>query len=182
MEHTHPDIASILIDEQQIQKIVKRVGAEITRDYEGESIAVVCILTGAFVFASDLIRRIDLDCTIDFMSVSSYGSGTTSSGVVKVLHDLQHDIAGKHVIIVEDILDTGCTLACVAEMLKDRGAASVDIATFAIKDLPDVERPITARYIGTHVPNEFVVGYGLDYAERYRDLPYVGILKPEVYA
>ena len=182
MEHNHPDIESVLIDERQIQKIVERVGAEITRDYAGGSIAVVCILTGAFIFASDLMRHIDIPCTIDFMSVSSYGNDTKSSGVVKILHDLNHDIAGKHVIVVEDILDTGCTLSQIVEMLKGRGAASVEIATFAIKDLPDVERPVTACYIGTHVPNEFIVGYGLDYAERYRNLPYVGILKPEAYA
>ena len=182
MEHNHPDIESVLVDERQIQETVERVGAEITRDYAGESIVLVCILNGAFIFASDLMRHIDLPCSIDFMSVSSYGNDTKSSGVVKVLQDLRQDVAGRHVVIVEDILDTGCTLSHVVEMLKGRGAASVEIATFAIKDLPDVERPVTARYIGVHVPNEFVVGYGLDYAERYRNLPYVGILKPEVYA
>lgn len=181
MAYDHPDIERVLIDEQEIQEIAKRIGAEISRDYAGETVVVVCILKGAFVFMSDLVRHIDVPCVIDVMAVSSYGNSTKSSGVVTVVQDLTEDIAGRHVIIAEDILDTGLTLSHVVKLFEERGAASVDVAAFAVKDL-DIERPITPRYIGTHVPDVFIVGYGLDYAERYRNLPYVGILKPEVYA
>jgi hypoxanthine phosphoribosyltransferase len=167
---------------EQIAADVKQVGKQISRDYEGKEPLFVVVLNGAFVFAADLIRAVgDLRCEQTFIRVSSY-FGMATTGKLEFIVPLQQVVENRDVIIVEDILDTGCTLSHVSEMLKRRGAASVEIATFAIKDLPDVERPVSARYIGTHVPNEFVVGYGLDYAERYRNLPYVGILKPEVYA
>jgi hypoxanthine phosphoribosyltransferase len=175
------DIERVLITEEELREKVSAMGAQISRDFEGKDPLFVGVLKGCFIFMADLLRCVDIHCSMDFMAVSSY-SGVKSTGTVRINKDLSEDIAGRHIIIVEDILDTGCTLSHVSEMLKRRGAASVEIATFAIKDLPDVERPVSARYIGTYVPNEFVVGYGLDYAERYRNLPYVGILKPEVYA
>ena len=182
MASIHPDIKSILISENEIEGIVERLGAQITRDYKGKSVLVVCILKGAFVFMSDLVRRIDLPCKIEFMTVSSYGASTMSSGMVNIVQDVRTNIKDKHVIIAEDILDTGLTLSKVVEVFKQRKPASVEIVAFAVKDLPGVTHHIEPKYVGTHVPNEFIVGYGLDYAEEYRNLPYIGVLKPSVYA
>lgn len=182
MANIHPDIKSILISQQEIENIVESLGARITRDYTGKSVLVVCILKGAFVFMSDLVRKIELPCTCEFMTVSSYGASTMSSGMVNIVQDVRTNIKGKHVIIAEDILDTGLTLSKVVAMLKERNPASIEVAAFAVKDLPGVTHHIEPKYVGTHVPNEFIVGYGLDYADQYRNLPYIGVLKPSVYA
>jgi len=178
----HPDVEKILISEEDIKQIVDRLGAEISRDYEGKNPLLICVLRGAFVFTADLMRAITVPCSVDFMAVSSYGSGTKSSGVVRIVKDLDTNIEGRHVLIVEDILDSGLTLSHLKGLLEHRNAASVRIAAFTIKDIEGHTPAVTPDYVGTHVPNEFIVGYGLDYAERYRNLPYIGILKPEVYS
>lgn len=178
----HPDIESILISEDEIKQVVERLGAEISRDYIDKNPLVVSVLRGAFVFTADLLRAITVPCAVDFMAVSSYGDGVKSSGVVRIVKDLDTNIEGRHVIIAEDILDSGLTLSYLAGLLKGRGAASIRIVAFSVKDIPGHVPAIMPNYVGTHVPDAFIVGYGLDYAERYRNLPYVGILKPEVYS
>ena len=182
MSQIHPDISSILLSEDDIHEIVARLGAQITADYADKDPLVVAVLRGAVVFVADLIRAIDCPMEVDFMAVSSYGNDVKSSGVVRIMKDLNTNIEGRHVIIVEDILDSGLTLGYLKEMLEQRGPASVEIAAFTIKDIDGYEAPLKPRYVGCHIPNEFIVGYGLDYAEHYRNLPYVGILKPEVYS
>ena len=177
----HQDIQKVLISEDEIKEIVTRLGAEISRDYADKNPLVVAVLRGAFIFTADLMRAISVPCAVDFMAVSSYGSGVKSSGVVRIVKDLDTKIEGRHVIIAEDILDSGLTLSYLVDLLKGRDAASVRIASFAVKDIEGHTPAIQADYVGTHVPNEFIVGYGLDYAEKYRNLPYVGVLKPEVY-
>ena len=171
----------LLITRDQIAVRVKEMGAEITRDFEGKDLTVICILKGAVVFFVDLIREIDLPMTMDFMAISSYGSATKSSGVVQITRDLQRDISGRNIIIVEDILDSGNTLAFLKNYLMTKGAASITIATLLDKPARR-EKPIKADYVGFVVPDEFVVGYGLDYAQQYRNMPYIGVLKPEVYS
>ena len=178
----HEDVEKILISEEEITKIVARLGAEISADYVGKDPLVVTVLRGAFVFTADLVRAIDVPCTVDFMAVSSYGNGTKSSGVVRIVKDLDTKIEGRHVIIAEDILDSGLTLSYLVKLLEGRHAASISIAAFAVKDIEGHTPAIQPDYVGTHVPDEFIVGYGLDYAEHYRNLPYVGVLKPEVYS
>ena len=179
---TYADLKDeLLITRDQIAVRVKEMGAEITRDFEGKDLTVICILKGAVVFFVDLIREIDLPMTMDFMAISSYGSATKSSGVVQITRDLQRDISGRDIIIVEDILDSGNTLYFLTEYLKTKGAASVTIATLLDKPASR-EKPITADYAGFEVPDEFVVGYGLDYCQQYRNMPYIGVLKPEVYS
>lgn len=174
------DVEKILLNEEQIAKICKDLGEQITKDYEGKNLLVVGILKGSVLFFSDVIRNIDLDLAIDFMVVSSYGAGSTTSGMVQILKDITTDISNKNVLIVEDIVDTGVTLYNVKNVLLERGAESVKICTFL--DKPSRRKAnITADYIGCEVPDEFVVGYGLDYAEKYRNLPYLGVLKREVY-
>lgn len=174
------DVEKILLNEEQIAKICKDLGEQITKDYEGKNLLVVGILKGSVLFFSDVIRNIDLDLAIDFMVVSSYGAGSTTSGMVQILKDITTDISDKNVLIVEDIVDTGVTLYNVKNVLLERGAESVKICTFL--DKPSRRKAdITADYIGCEVPDEFVVGYGLDYAEKYRNLPYLGVLKREVY-
>ena len=181
MAELHPDIEEILLDEQDIKDIVKKVGSEITRDYADKNPLVIAVLRGAVVFMADIMRAIECPLSIDFMAVSSYGDGVKSSGVVRIVKDLDTKIEGRHVIIVEDVLDSGLTLSYLVRMLKSRNPASIEIAAFLVKDIEGKRPAIDPRYVGTHVPNKFVVGYGLDYAERYRNLPFVGVLKPSVY-
>lgn len=181
MAELHPDIEEILLDEQDIKDIVKKVGAEITRDYADKIPLVIAVLRGAVVFMADIMRAIECPLSIDFMAVSSYGDGVKSSGVVRIVKDLDTKIEGRHVIIVEDVLDSGLTLSYLVRMLQSRNPASIEIAAFLVKDIEGKRPAIDPRYVGTHVPDKFVVGYGLDYAERYRNLPFVGVLKPCVY-
>ena len=181
MAELHPDIQEILLDEQDIKDIVKKVGAEITRDYADKNPLVIAVLRGAVVFMADIMRAIECPLSIDFMAVSSYGDGVKSSGVVRIVKDLDTKIEGRHVIIVEDVLDSGLTLSYLVRMLKSRNPASIEIAAFLVKDIEGKRPAIDPRYVGTHVPDKFVVGYGLDYAERYRNLPFVGVLNPCVY-
>ena len=174
------DIDRILISEEELKSKVAELGAQITRDYAGKKPLLVSVLKGAAVFMTDLMRSIELPLSIDFMCVSSYGKGTTSRGSAKILKDLDVDIADKDLLIVEDILDSGITLSYVMEMLRQRHPASIRLC--AMLDKPDRrQRPVKLDYLGFTIPDEFVVGYGLDYAETYRNLPYVGILKREVY-
>ncbi len=175
------DIESVLYTEEQLRQRVEELGAQITKDYEGkENILLVSVLRGSYIFMADLSRAIDLPVKIDFMSVSSYGSGTKSSGQVEIKKDISLNLEGYHVIIVEDILDSGNTLSYLMEILKLRKASSIRICTLMDKPARRV-RPIVADYAGFTIPDAFVVGYGLDYDQKYRNLPYVGILKPSVY-
>ena len=174
------DIQSVLYSEQQIAQTVQRLGSQISADYDGKNLLLVSVLKGAVVFMTDLMRTITIPCVIDFMATSSYGAGTKSSGVVRILKDLDINLAGYDVLIVEDILDSGRTLQYIVELLRGRHPNSVRICT--LFDKPEGRQvPIYADYVGLPVPNAFIVGYGLDYNERYRNLPYIGILKPEVY-
>ena len=174
------DIRAVRVSEQQLKDTVAQLGAQISQDYAGKDLVLVSILKGAVVFMADLMRAVTIPCSIDFMVVSSYGAGTTTTGLVKIIKDLDSDLSGKDVLIVEDILDTGVTLSNLVPMLKMRDPNSVRIC--AILDKPSRRRAdIQADYIGFQVPDEFVVGYGLDYDEKYRNLPYVGVLKPSVY-
>ena len=176
------DIAKVLLSEEQIQNRVREMGQEIARDYAGKNPTMVCILKGAIMFYTDLLRNMDIPLSMDFMAVSSYGNKTKSSGEVEIRKDLSTSIENKHVIIVEDIVDSGFTLSYLTRMLISRGAASIKLCT--LLDKPNHRAPgitLKADYSGFEVGNEFVVGYGLDYAECYRNLPYIGILKPEVY-
>lgn len=176
-----PDIQQILVDEQQLARRVKELGEEISRDYAGRPLVLVCILRGAVIFMADLLRAIRIPVTIDFMAISSYGNNVKSSGVVRILKDLDGSIEGKDVLIVEDIIDSGLTLAYLLENLRSRRPNSLEVCVLLDKQVPrKVSLPV--RYKGFAIPDAFVVGYGLDYAERYRNLPYVGILKPEVYS
>ena len=175
------DILKILISEEELESKVAELGAQITRDYAGKCPIFVGVLKGCFVFMADLMRHVDLKCDMDFMAVSSYGSGTTTTGAVKINKDLGQDIEGRDVIIVEDILDSGVTLSYLKSYLQNRCPASIKIIT--LLDKPSRRRAeLYADYYGFQVPDEFVVGYGLDYAEHYRNLPYIGVLKPEVYS
>lgn len=174
------DISEVLYSEEQLKAKVAELGAAITRDYQGKDPILVSVLRGSYIFMADLTRSIDLHCTVDFMAVSSYGAGTTSSGQVKIIKDLSGPIDGKDLIIVEDILDSGNTLHYLRDVLAARKPASIAICT--LLDKPERRaQPIKADYAGFEVPDAFVVGYGLDYAEKYRNLPYIGVLKPEVY-
>ena len=174
------DIERVLLTEEEIQKIVERLGEEITKDYEGKNLLVVSVLKGSVMIMADLMRQIKLPCKIDFMAVSSYGSGTTNSGTVKIIKDLSINLEGYDILIVEDILDSGITLSNLKELLMLRKPASVKICTFL--DKPDRRKAdIVADYTGAQIPDEFVVGYGLDYDEKYRNLPFVGVLSPSVY-
>ena len=174
------DILRVLYSEEELEAKCAELGAQISKDYEGKNLLLVSVLKGAVVFMTDLMRHITVPCSIDFMVVSSYGSGVKTSGVVKIVKDLDADLAGKDLLIVEDILDTGMTLHYLKQLLQDRNPNSIRIAT--LLDKPERRRTaVRADYVGYQVPDEFVVGYGLDYDEKYRNLPYVGILKPEVY-
>lgn len=176
----HPDIEQVLYTEEQLRDRVREVGAQIAADYAGREPMLISVLRGSYIFMADLTRAIDLNVTVDFMAVSSYGAGTTSSGQVEIKKDLSDSIEGKDLIIVEDILDSGNTLYYLMDVLRARKPASIRIC--ALMDKPERRtKPITADYVGFTIPDAFIVGYGLDYAERYRNLPYVGVLKPSVY-
>ncbi|CCV66656.1 MAG: hypoxanthine phosphoribosyltransferase [Paracholeplasma sp.] len=175
------DIKSILVNEQQIKEICERLGKEITNDYKSkERPIMIGLLKGCVPFLSDLARHIDLPIEIEYMDVSSYHGGISSSGDVKIRKDMNTSVAGRDILIAEDIVDTGRTLDTIVKLLKHRGAKSVEIVTLLDKPAGRVI-PFEPKYVGVTIPKEFVVGYGLDYEEIYRNLPYVGILKPEIY-
>lgn len=175
------DIETVLLSEEQLKDTVKRLGAQITEDYKGKNLVLVSVLKGSVIFMADLMRAIDLPCKIDFMSVSSYGSGTKTSGVVKIIKDLDNEVVnGNDLLIVEDILDSGVTLEYLMKVLSARNPNSIKICT--LLDKPERRKAnIKADYSGATISDSFVVGYGLDYDEKYRNLPFVGILKPAVY-
>ena len=173
------DVANILVSEQELSEICRRLGEQISRDYEGKKLLVVSVLKGAIVFMADLLREIKCNCVIDFIAVSSY-SGTKTTGVVKFKKDLDIDPDGMDILIVEDILDSGITLSYLSVVLKGRNANSIKICTLLDKPT-NRKADISADYVGKVIPDEFVVGYGLDYDEKYRNLPYVGVLSPSVY-
>ena len=174
------DIESVLYSEQELQDCVKRIAGEITRDFAGQEPIFIGVLKGSFIFIADLMRHVDLHCSVDFMAVSSYGSGSVTTGAVKINKDLTANIEGKPVIMVEDILDSGLTLSYLTKYLMQRKPASISIAT--LLDKPARRKAdVKPDYVGFEVPDAFVVGYGLDFAEKYRNLPYIGILKPSVY-
>ena len=176
----HDDIEKVLFSEEQIDKILDRIGAEISKDYADKNLLLVGIIKGSVIFMADLMRKISVPCTIEFMALSSYGNGTRSSGVVRVIKDLSIDIKDYDVLIIEDILDSGNTLSQIKKMLEMRNPKSLKICTFF--DKPERRTAdIKADYVGAEIPDEFIVGYGLDFAEKYRNLPYVGVLKPEMY-
>ncbi len=181
----HEDVSKIIYAEDEIQAKIRELGQALTRDYadaaRNEGLVLICVLRGAATFMADLARAIELPLEMDYMAVSSYGNSTKSSGRVRILKDLSSDIEGKHVVIAEDILDSGLTLMRLMEELQCRRPASLEVCTLLRKDR-EGQAPIKCRYIGFEVPDEFIVGYGLDYAERYRNLPYIGVLKPEVYS
>ncbi len=175
------DLERVLYTETQIQDRLSEIAAQIDTDYAGRDVLLVGVLKGAVMVMADLSRKISLPVTMDWMAVSSYGSGTKSSGVVRILKDLDSDLLDRDVLIVEDIIDSGLTLSWLVSNLRSRNPASIEIATmFRKPDAAKVE--VDVRYVGFDIPNEFVVGYGLDYAERYRTLPFVGTLAPHVYA
>ncbi|MED1801895.1 hypoxanthine phosphoribosyltransferase [Brevibacillus porteri] len=174
------DIEKILLSEEDIAVKVQELGKTLAAEYRDKNPLVICVLKGAVVFMADLIRHMDIPCEMDFMAVSSYGSGTESSGMVKILKDLDTSVQNRHVLVVEDIMDSGLTLSRLVELLRHREAASVKVVTLLNK--PERRKvDISPDYKGYDVPDEFVVGYGLDYDEHYRNLPYIGVLKPEVY-
>ncbi|MBM7518107.1 hypoxanthine phosphoribosyltransferase [Nocardioides nitrophenolicus] len=175
------DLVEVLFTEEQIQARVVELAAEIDRDYDGKDLVLVGVLRGAVMIMADLARALGKHVEMDWMAVSSYGSGTKSSGVVRILKDLDADIAGRHVLIVDEIIDTGLTLSWLTSNLGSRGPASVEIATLLRK--PEaLQMPVKPKYVGWDIPNEFVVGYGLDYRERYRNLRDIGTLAPSVYS
>ena len=180
MQNMKDDIREVLFSEEKLSEIVQGIGALISKDYRDKNLLMVSVLKGSVVFMADLMRAIDIPCSIDFMAVSSYGSGVKTSGVVKIVKDLDINLKGYDVLVVEDILDSGLTLSYILELLQSRSPKSIRLCT--LFDKPDRRTVnIKADYVGTVVPDEFIVGYGLDYNEKYRNLPYVGILKPEVY-
>lgn len=174
------DIQEVLFSREYLQQTVQKLGQQISRDYEGKNLLLVSVLKGSVVFMADLMRAITIPCSIDFMSVSSYGAGVKTSGVVRIIKDLDINLEGWDLLLVEDILDSGMTLSYIREMLQQRNPNSIKLCT--LFDKPERRTvDLNADYSGLEVPNEFIVGYGLDYNEKYRNLPYVGILKPEVY-
>lgn len=174
------DISEILLSEEELKNIVNRLGEEISRDYKGKNLILISVLKGSVIFMADLMRAIKIPCKIDFMAVSSYGAGTKTSGEVKIIKDLTESVEGEDVVIVEDILDSGVTLSYLKKLLLARNPASIRICT--LLDKPERRKAdIIADYAGTEIPDAFAVGYGLDYAEKYRNLPFIGVLKPEVY-
>jgi len=174
------DVERVLLSEEQLAKRILEIGAEITADYAGKEILMIGVLRGAVLFMADLARAIKVPVAIDFMAVSSYGAGTSSSGVVRILKDLDENVEGKHVLVVEDIIDSGLTLNYLVDNLKSRQPASIKICTLLNK--PDRRKvDVDIAYNGFTIPDHFVIGYGLDYAEKYRNLPFIGILKPEIY-
>lgn len=176
----HEDVDRILYTEDDLRERIREMGAQITRDHEGQSLLVISVLRGAAIFMADLVREIQLPLEMDYMAISSYGNGVKSSGVVRILKDLSSSVEGRHVLIAEDILDSGLTLKYLMKNLSSRNPASIEVATLLRKKTRQ-QVDIDCRYVGFECPDEFIVGYGLDYAERYRNLPYIGVLKPEVY-
>ena len=175
------DLREILFSEEQIEKRIKELGAEITKDYAGKQLMLIGVLKGCFVFLADIARHIELDCEIRFLTASSYGFASVSSGKVNVDKDIEFNVNGKDVLIIEDILDSGITLTALHAIVSKNKPASLKTCT--LLDKPERRQvPFTADYTGFVCPNEFVVGYGLDYGERYRNLPYVAVLKPEIYS
>lgn len=176
----HNDIGEILLEKNQIAEAVKKLGKQISEDFAGKDLLLVSVLKGSVIFMADLMRAIELPCKIDFMAVSSYYGGVNTTGAVKIIKDLDTSVENLHVMLVEDILDTGTTLNYLKEILQKRNPASITIAT--LLDKPERRKAdISADYVCFSVPDKFVVGYGLDYAEKYRNLPYIGVLKPEIY-
>lgn len=174
------DIAEVLISEEELLAKVRELGAQISEDYKDKNPLLVSVLKGAVVFVADLMRSMDIPLDIDFIATSSYGAGSTSSGVVRILKDLDTDITGRHVLVVEDIVDTGHTLNYLLELLETRQPATLRLCV--LLDKPSRrEIPVQADYLGFSIPDYFVVGYGLDYAGKYRNLPFIGVLKPELY-
>jgi hypoxanthine phosphoribosyltransferase len=174
------DIESVLIDRERIDAKLAELGAQLSADYAGKELLLVAVLKGAFLVTADLARHLEVPCSVDFMAVSSYGAATSSSGVVRILKDLDTDIEGKHVVVVEDIVDSGLTLDYLVKNLRSRKPASLELLALLTKpSRREVDLPV--RYVGFEVPDVFVVGYGLDYAERYRNLPCIATLKPSVY-
>lgn len=180
LEHLMKDIKHVLISKEQLDARIAELGQQITHDYQGKNVVLVGILKGAMPFLTDLMRQIDLPLTLDTMCVSSYGNATISSGSVNIKKDLDKDIHGKDVIVVEDIIDTGITMSALVPLLKQRGAASVELA-ICLDKKERREKEVDVKYVGFTVPDEFIVGYGCDYAEKYRNLPEVCTLKSEVY-
>lgn len=180
MQSSHPDIERVIFTEEQIRERVAELGAAISEDYAHTSVLLITVLRGAALFVADLAREITTPVEIDFMAVSSYGTSTKSSGVVRILKDLDEGIEGRHILVVEDILDTGLTLKYLLRNLASRKPASLEVVTLLSKQGKQ-RVPIDCKYVGFDVPDEFVVGYGLDYAELYRNLPFIGVLKPEIY-
>lgn len=176
----YKDLTKILVTREEIAEAVRKIGETITKDYEGKELVMICILKGASVFFTDLIREVDLPVTTEFMAISSYGGGTKSSGIVRIIKDLDRDISGRDVLIVEDIVDSGRTLAHLSEVLKTRRAHSIEIVTLLDKPARRVV-PLQVKYSCFNIPDAFVVGYGLDYDEKYRNLPDIGILSPKIY-
>ena len=175
------DIERVLLSEEQLRQRVRELGEEISKEYAGKEILMIGVLRGAVMFMADLARAITVPVMIDFMAVSSYGTSTSASGIVRILKDLDEEVAGKHVLIVEDIIDSGLTLSYLVDNIKSRQPASVRICTLLNK--PERRKvDLEVNYNGFVVPDEFVVGYGLDYAEKYRNVPFIGILKPAIYA
>ncbi|MGE5577701.1 MAG: hypoxanthine phosphoribosyltransferase [Syntrophothermus sp.] len=175
------DVGEILLTEAQIAEKIAEMGERISRDYAGKDLLAIGILKGAILFMSDLIRQITIPVKTDFMAVSSYGASTKSSGIVRILKDLDESVEGKHLLIVEDIVDTGLTLKYLVENLSSRRPASIKVCTLMDKPARR-EVQIVPDYTGFQIPDKFVVGFGLDYAERYRNLPFIGVLKPEIYS
>ena len=175
------DIQEILFDADQIQQRVKELAEEVNRDFEGRNPLVICVLKGAFIFMADLVKNIHIPLELDFMAVSSYGQSTKSSGVVKIIKDLDVPVEGRDVLIVEDIIDSGLTLSYLIDVLERRNAKSVHVVTLFDKPARRTVG-LEADYTGFKLPDEFIVGYGLDYAEKYRNLPFIGVLRSEIYA
>ena len=171
------DKIRVLLSEEEVNKRISEVAEQITRDYQGKEIHLICILKGGVFFTCELAKRLDLPVTLDFMSVSSYGNDTTSSGVVRIVKDLDEPLAGKDVLIVEDIIDSGRTLSYLIEVLKQRGPKSIRLCTLLDKPERRVKKQVTVDYTCFTIPDEFVVGYGLDYAQKYRNLPYIGVVE-----
>jgi hypoxanthine phosphoribosyltransferase len=177
----YSDIQEILFSEEQIQAKIKELGANISRDYEDRNPLVICVLKGAFIFMADLVKNITVPLEIDFMAVSSYGQSTKSSGVVKIIKDLDVPVEGRNILIVEDIIDSGLTLSYLIDVLERRNALTISVVALFNKPARRTTE-LEPDYEGYELPDEFVVGYGLDYAEKYRNLPFIGILKPEIYS
>jgi hypoxanthine phosphoribosyltransferase len=175
----HDDVGEILIPADDLQRRIAELGREVSTDYAGRDLLLVGVLKGAVFFIADLMRELTVPCEIDFMAISSYGTGTDSSGVVRILKDLDQNIAGRDVLVVEDIIDSGLTLSYLMRTLRARRPGSLEICTLLTKpERREIDVPV--RYVGFEIPNRFVIGYGLDYAERYRNLPYIGVLRDDL--